>query len=262
MSLMQIEVDADNMLGRQFSELEKQNLDFAIVQASNKTAFEVRETWKRQAQRIFDRPKPLTVNAALYRKATKQKLYAEIFLRDEASKGTPPAQYLSAQVQGGDRRPKGMERLLMSAGLMPRDRFAVPGDDAPLDQYGNVGSGQVRKIISQLRAGLEAGYTSNETEQGRERRLKRQRKRGGGGSYFAVREQRGRLQPGIYERIAFAQGSAVRAIFIFTRAAVYNRRYDIFGIAEKEWNKLMPFFFERELDKAVEDSIIRGRGRR
>jgi len=259
-SLLKIEVDADDMLGRQFSALEKQNLDFAIVQASNKTAFEVRESWKRAAARIFDRPTPLTTNAALYTKATKQRLYAEIFIRDEAAKGTAPAQYLRAQVEGGPRRPKGMERLLMSAGLVPQGTFAVPGAGAPLDQYGNVGSGQVRKILSQLRAGLEAGYTSNETDEGRGRRLKRQRTRGGGGSYFVVREQRGRLRPGIYERIAFAQGSAVRSIFVFTRSAVYDRRYDIFGIAEKEWNRLMPFFFERELAKAVETSRIRGRG--
>ena len=259
MSLLKIDVDADDMLGRQFSALEKQNLDFAIVQASNKTAFEVRESWKRAASRIFDRPTPLTENAALYRKATKQKLYAEIFIRDEASKGTAPAQYLYAQVEGGTRRPKGMERLLMSAELMPRDRFAVPGNDAPLNQYGNVSSGVVRKILSQLRAGLETGYTSNETDEGRARRLKRQNKRGGGGSYFVVREQRGQLRPGIYERIAFAQGTAVRGIFMFVRSATYDRRYDIFGIAEKEWNRLMPFFFERELANAVEASVLRGR---
>ena len=259
MSLLQIEVDADDLLGRHFSALEKQNLDFAIVQASNKTAFEVREAWKRAAIRTFDRPTPLTVNAVLYRKATRQKPYAEIYLRDEASKGTPPAQYLRAQVEGGERRPKGMERLLMSAGLMPQGMFAVPGADAPLNQYGNVGSGQVRKILSQLRAGLEAGYTSNESDAGRDRRLKRQRTRGGGGSYFVVRQQRGRLRPGIYERIAFAQGSAVRSVFVFAKSAVYDRRYDIFGIAEKEWNRLMPFYFERELANAVQESILRGR---
>lgn len=260
MSVMQIEVDADDMLGRQFSDLEKKNLPFAIVQASNKTAFEVRESWKRSASKIFDRPTPLTVNAALYRKATKQKLYAEIFIRDEASKGTAPAQYLRAQVEGGDRRPKGMERLLMSADLMPRDNFAVPGNDAPRDAFGNVPSGQVRKILSQLRAGLETGYTSNETDEGRKRRLERQRTRGGGGSFFVVQKQRGQLRPGIYERIEFAQGSAVRAMFIFARKAVYDARYDIFGIAEKEWSRLMPFFFERELAKAVEESVLRGRG--
>ena len=259
-SVLQIEVDVDDVLGRQFSALEKKNLDFAIVQASNKVAFEVRESWKRAAGRIFDRPTPRTLNAALYSKATKQKPYAEIFLHDAASKGASPAKYLRAQVEGGDRRPKGMESLLMSAGLMPRDGSAVPGNDAPRDQYGNVGSGQVRKILSQLRAGQDAGKTANETDEGRGRRLKRQRKRGGGGSFFLVQKQRGRLRPGIYERIGSGQGGAVRAMFIFSRKAVYDARYDIFGIAAKEWNTLMPFYFERELANAVETSVLRGRG--
>ncbi len=74
-----------------------------------------------------------------------------------------------------------------------------------------------------------------------------------------LQKQRGQLRPGIYERIEFAQGSAVRAMFIFARKAVYDARYDIFGIAEKEWAKLMPFYFERELANAVETSVVRGR---
>jgi len=259
MSLVKIDVDADNMLGRQFSAIERQNLPFAIVQACNATAFEIRETWKRAAPRVFDRPAPLTVNAAMYRKATKQKLYAEIFLRDEAAKGNAPAKYLQAQVEGGARRPKGMERLLTSAEIMPRDMFAVAGKGAPLDQYGNVKSGQVRQIISQMRASLEAGYTSNETDEGKARRLKRQRKRGGGGSYFVVKQRRGRLLPGIYERVTFGFGSAVRSIFIFTKNASYQPRYNIFGMAQRTWNKLMPFHFNRELQKALDTSKYRGR---
>lgn len=260
MSLVKIDVDADNLLGRQFSALERQNLPFAIVQACNATAFEIRETWKRAAPRVFDRPTAMTVNAAQYKKATKQKLYAEIFLRDEAAKGNAPAKYLQAQVEGGSRRPKGMERLLMSADLMPRDMFAVAGKGAPLDQYGNIKSGQVRQIISQMRADTEMGYLSNETAVSKERRLNRQRKRKQrGGNYFLLKERRGRLRPGIYERFAFAFGSAVRSIFIFTKNASYEPRYNIFGMAQRQWDKLMPFHFNRELQKALDTSKYRGR---
>lgn len=257
---LRIQVDADEMLARQFTELERQNLPFAIVQACNATAFEIRETWKRTAPRVFDRPTPMTVNAAQYRKATKQRLYAEIFIRDEAHKGTPPSKYLLPQVEGGDRRLKGMERLLMSKGAMPQGTFAVAGKGAPLDQFGNVRSGQVRQILSQLGAGREAGYTSNESEVGRSRRLKRQRKRGGGGSFFVVKQRRGKLRPGIYERITSGFGSAVRSIFIFVTRARYRPRYDIYGLAQRQWNKLMPFHFNRELQKALQTSKFRGRG--
>ncbi len=261
MSLVRIEVDADNLLGRTFTDLERQNLPFAVVQACNATAFEIRETWKRTAPRVFDRPTSLTINAAQYKKATKQKLYAEVFLRDEAAKGTPPAKYLLPQVEGGTRRLKGVERLLQSAQVMPVGMFAVPGQGAPLDQYGNVKSGQVRQIISQLKAGDQfLGSQSNMTGASRERRLKRERKRGGGGHYFALNQSRGKLRPGIYERITTGFGSAVRSIFVFTRHVSYRPRYDIFALAQRTWDKLMPFHFSRELQKAVDTSKFRGRG--
>jgi hypothetical protein len=262
-SPISIQVDADGMLGRTFTALERENLPFAVMQATNRTAEAVREEWKRQAQRVFDRPTPLTVNAILYSKASKDRLYADVFIRDEAHKGTPPAKYLFPQVEGGSRRAKGLERLLQGRGLLAQGMFAVPGRSAPLDQYGNVRSGVVRKILSQLQAGGEQGYISNESEAGRERRLKRERglqrkKRGQVSSFFAVGKVRGRLKPGIYERTTTNFGSAVNTIFRFVRTPHYRPRYDIYAFAQRTWDKLMPFFFDRELAKALESSKYRG----
>jgi len=253
-SLVRIAVDADNMLGRQFSELERQNLGFAVMQACNATAFEIRQSWARSAGRIFDRPTTMTLRAAQYRKATRQKLYAEIYLRDEASNGTPPAKYLQAQVDGGQRRKKGFEVLLQQKGAMPAGMFAVAGKGTQLDRFGNVKAGQVSKILSQLGA-RQDGY-QNETDASRGRRRSRGRR---GGEYFALQQRRGRLVPGVYERIDTGFGSAVRSVFIFTQGARYRPRYNIFALAQREWNRLMPFFFNRELEKAMQSS---NRGRR
>lgn len=260
-SLIKIDVDADNVLARQFTALERTQLPFAVMQAVNATAFEIRQTWKRTAQRVFDRPTPLTMNAVLYQKATRQRLFATVFIRDEAHKGTPPAKYLQPQVEGGQRRLKGMERLLQGANLMPQNRYAVPGKGAPLDAYGNVKAGTVRKILSQSRAGLEAGYVSNETDAGRQRRLRRQQKRGGGGSYFVLQKQRGKLMPGIYERMQGGHGTAggLRSIFVFVTTPTYSARYNIYGLAQRQWNTLMPFYFNRELAKAMQTATVRGK---
>ncbi|NLA67365.1 MAG: hypothetical protein GX856_03805 [Gammaproteobacteria bacterium] len=259
--ILRVAVDADNMLGRQFTELERHNLPFAIVQACNATAFEIRETWKRTAPRVFDRPTRMTVNAAQYRKATRDRLYAEVFIRDEAHKGTPPSKYLFPQVEGGERTAKGMERLLMSKGAMPQGMFAVPGKGVELDAHGNVRAGQVRQILSQLGAGLESGYVSNESEASRGRRLRRQAKRGDrGGNYFVIKQKRGRLLPGVYERLVTGFGSGVRSIFVFVRSVRYRQRFDIYGLAQRQWDRLMPFHFRRELQKALESSKFRGRG--
>lgn len=273
MSILRIEVDQNNILARQFTELERKNLPFAAMQAANATAWEIRQLWARAAQRDFDRPTRLTTGAAQYRKAGQKggginkdgsfrhastgSLYAEIYIRDEAFKGTPPAKYLLPQVQGGNRRLKGMEVLLQAKGAMPQGMFAVPGQGAPLDVHGNVRSGVVRQVISQLQAGGERGYDSNETDASRKRR--KARRSNSRGDFFALKQRRGRLLPGIYERFKFGGTSVLRSIFVFVRDVRYTRRYDIFGLAERQFPKLMPFFFERELKKALESSKYRGK---
>ena len=263
-SLIKIDVDVDNMLARQFTALERTQLPFAVMQAVNATAFEIRETWKTTARRVFDRPTPLTINAVLYSKATKQKLYATIFIRDEAHKGTPPAKYLQPQVEGGQRRLKGMERLLQGANLMPQGRYAVPGKGAQLDAYGNVKAGEVRKVISQLQAAGERGYVSNETDVSRRRRHRREDRTGASRSdYFVIRQKTGPLVPGIWQRARTYSGasghSGVWLVYAFVGRTQYSPRYNIYGLAQRQWNTLMPFHFNRELAKALETSKFRGK---
>lgn len=255
MSDIKIAVDADNMLGRQFDQLERKNLPFAIMQACNATAFEIRQQWQRTSSRVFDRPSALTQKAAQYRKATKSRHFAEVYLRDEAYKGTPPAKYLLPQVEGGSRRKKGFEVLLQQKGAMPAGMFAVAGDGADLDAHGNVRPRQISQILSQM--GARQDKYQNQTEISAARRRGKRRR---GGEYFALQAARGKLRPGIYERITTAFGSAVRSIFIFTRRASYKPRYNIFGLAQRAWDKLMPFHFNRELAKAIQTSKFRGRG--
>lgn len=246
MAQIRIAVDPGDILGRQLTDLEQSQLPFAVSQAANKVAFEVRERWKRQAPRVFDRPTPLTVNAAMYRKATKAQPYAEIFIRDEAFKGTPPAKYLLAEVEGGQRRRKGFERLLQSRGILSPTQFAVMGRGAQANQFGNVPAGQITKILSQL--GAQRDRYLNQTAVSKKRR--RGKKNNRDGEYFVLTKRRGVLRPGVYERIG--RGSGVRSIFIFTTTAGYRPRYDIFGMAEDTWKKLMPFYLKRELEKAMQ----------
>ncbi|PPU75899.1 hypothetical protein XhhCFBP4925_20880 [Xanthomonas hortorum pv. hederae] len=142
---------------------------------------------------------------------------------------------------------------------MPAGTFAVAGRRATLDQYGNVPSGQIRQILSQMQAGGEQGYVSNETNESRDKRQRREaRKFGRTYSYFVLKKRRGRLLPGLYER-SNDRSRAIRSIFIFTTRATYRPRYDIFAQAQRQWDKLMPFYFNRELEKALQSSMYRVR---
>lgn len=258
-NLLSINVDPDNVLARQFTALESKNLPFAVMQAANNTAYAVQQEWKRQMPRVFDRPTPLTQNAIVYRKATKQKLAAEVLVRDEAFKGTPPSKYLQAQVTGGQRNLKGFERRLAAQGILPTGMFAVPGKGVQLDAFGNLPARLYNPILSQLGARFDP--LQNETDVSRKRRTKREAKRGDrAGSFFAVKQKRGRLLPGVYQRIATGFGKGLRSILIFVRAPVYKPRYRIFDLAERLYERQFKFQFERELAKAVQTSKFRGQG--
>jgi len=255
-SLIRAEVDVDGEFVRSMSAFEKRQVPFAAMQAINATAFETRQRWAEIMPRIFDRPTSLTLKAVLYTKATLARLFAEVFIRDEAFKGTAPAKYLRAQVEGGERRPKGIERQLNAAGLLPAGMFVVPGQGASLDAHGNLPLSQLNAIKAQI--GAHADPTSNESSVSRARRKKRQAKQGRrGGNYFALSRAHGKLAPGIYERVTTGFGSAVRSVLFFVKKVQYRKRFDIFGIARKVYDRRFPDNFKREFARAVTSTKVR-----
>jgi hypothetical protein len=260
-SLIKVSVDAGGLLGRQLSELERKQLPFATVRAINETAFQVHERWKQVMPQVFDRPTALTLKGVAYKKASLQQPTAEIFVRDEVFKGTAPAKYLQAEVSGGPRRQKRFERALQAAGLMPAGTFAVPGKGAELDAHGNLTGAQFVRILSQLRASGEQGYSANETADGRGRRHRREAGKGKKASrrsdYFAVPRAIGGLKPGVYQRIRTGFGRGVVPVLIFVRSANYRARYPVFDLAQKTFDRRFPAIFRTELDKAVRNSFAR-----
>lgn len=280
--MLRIGVDEKGLFDRELTELERSQVPFAAVQAANSVAFAIKDAWVTQAQRQFDRPTPYTMRAFYVTKATKQNPGAVVYVKDEATKGgTPPAKYLLPQAEGGRRRDKASERQMERAGILPRGQQAVPGKGLQLDPFGNVPRGLVPRILSQLQAQFDP--TSNESETSRARRRKRAAKQGTrGGEFFAIgriradektvlkaiaeerkdlnfSRKKSHLRPGIYERIQTGFGSSVKSIFIFTRPAQYKKRYDVYAYAEREFRNDWPFYFERELAKAVQTSKLRGK---
>lgn len=253
---IRIRIDDTGAFDKGLSDLERTQLPYATMQAINATAHDVHARWKQVMPQIFDRPVPLTVKAVAYQKATKSRPFADIFVRDFVSKGTPPSKYLQAQVMGGSRRHKGVERHLAGAGILPAGDYVVPGVGAKLDQYGNIPRSQLNMIKSQL--GAQGDSLANESDVSRVRRLKRFKRQGRrDGNYFAIKTQRGKLAPGVYERIATGFGSAVRSVLYFVKSVSYRRRYPIFDMAQKVYARRFPANFQKAMDAAVESAFKR-----
>src|SRR5688572_6410454 len=162
----------DKVLQAKYSDLEIRQLPFATVGAINDALFAARDAWRTQLGSVFDRPTSLTLNAVLYEKADKANLHGELFLRNEASKGTPPSRYLVNQVRGGDRREKPFEFLLRQAGVIGADEFVMPARGFPLNAQGNLPAALTRTILSDLQATRDPLGRSTAASRGKRARRK------------------------------------------------------------------------------------------
>jgi hypothetical protein len=141
-----------SVLARKFTRLEKEQIPFATALTLTYTARDMQEAVKRAMPQELDRPTRFTVAGVFIRGATKTKLEAYVFLRDEATKGTAPVKYLAPTVYGGQRRVKRFERALRARGIIGANELAVPAIGAKVDQYGNVPAGTIVQMLSNLGA--------------------------------------------------------------------------------------------------------------
>lgn len=248
---MRVDVDVEQ-LTRKLNAVEKRNLPFALSQALNRTAEQAQQA-ATAGMKVFDRPVPFTTKSVFIRRTTKAQftsgLFAEVFLRDEATKGTPPVKYLEPEVKGGSRRVKRFERALRAEGIMGPNEWAVPSRALKLNQYGNVSAGMISSILSQLEASPD--NLQNVTRRSKQR-LRKQGKR----LYFTPRPG-SKLKPGVYVRTGRRPKSGgdprdVRPVLLFVSdAPTYRPRYQFFEIVTKVYQRRFASIFHAELARAV-----------
>lgn len=117
--LMQITFDPEETIGK-IDELTKVQLPRASYLALSKSLFQTREDFKQRSQSIFTKTVPFTRNAVLYDrpKQVGNELQARIYLRDSATKGNAPADYLKPQITGGPVFPTRFQRRLRARGFL------------------------------------------------------------------------------------------------------------------------------------------------
>ncbi|GGY67937.1 hypothetical protein [Pseudoduganella albidiflava] len=215
----------------QQADASQKQVKFATRVALTRTAQKAAQAQVKEMRDIFHSPTPYTLSSMFVRPATAQRLSAEVKLKDDATKATPAAKFLAAQIDGGTRAQKRFERALQAVGAMPPGFRAVPGAGAKLDAYGNISRGQIVQILAFFQAFPEAGYKANMTAASRARLARGTRTRPGV-AYF-VGSPGDRLPLGIWQRINFAQGSAIKPVLLFVRTADYQPIYDFRFVAEK-----------------------------
>lgn len=239
----------DQMI-RDLQKVQKQ-ISFASAVALTRTAQDVMAAEKKQIDAVFDRPTPYAQNSLFLKPATKDKQEARVWIKSDTFKGTPAENFLRPQIDGGSRKQKRFERALVAAGLMPQGYYAVPGEACPLDQYGNIPSRFIVQMLSYFKAFGEQGYKANMDAKGRARFDRKASKAAGQQvTYFAVGTGQ-RLAAGIYQRVNFSSGSAIRPVLVFVKSVGYKRRFRFYETSEQVINQRYKPNMDASLSQAL-----------
>ena len=173
---------------------------------------------------------------------------------------------LTHQFGGGFRRYKPFEGALLKINLIPPGHIAVPTKNCPMDAYDNPQKGFMVQLLAYFKAFPEKGYKANMDEKGR-KRLSNKFSKGYGAQatgFFISQGKVGQseaqvakiknpnaLPAGIWQRVRFSGGSAIRPIFIFVKSPIYNKLIDFKEIATWTFDGHIKDVFTTQLKNAV-----------
>jgi hypothetical protein len=222
------------------SDLQRQQLPFAIVVALTRVAWLASAAEKAEMRRIFNQPVPWTIDSIEVMGATKADPTSRIRFKDErVSAGI----YLGPQVRGGQRRHTPFEGRLIRNGIMSRNQYAMPVAGADRDGSGNLNPGRIMKILSDL----ETVDTATAYPGARNRGARNDE------VYFATTTGGGRtshLKPGIYKRQAGQAG--ILPVFIFTTSRpAYRAIFAFDSVAQRTVDQE----FGTTLNQALADAV-------
>lgn len=246
-----IKIEGLDTVRRTLNDLEKKQLPYATALALTRTAQDVKKDLEAEIARVFDRPTPYTLNSLYVKPATKATLMAMVYLREFAGKGTPATKYMSPNIFGQDRNVKRFERALQRIGVLPAGQYVAPGEGADVDAWGNLSRGQIVQVLSYFQAFGEQGYKANMSTAGKERLLRGSRRKGTMGFSYFVARQGGHLKPGIYKRVGFSKGSAIKPIMMFVRKPAYRSIFRFYEIAQKTIDRVWRQNFRSAFQEAV-----------
>ena len=227
---------------------------FATALALNKSV-QWSETAVRKAMRgAFQQPTRYFLQSLRIKRADVRamKLQAELVFKDRGLDDSSEAMMVP-HVEGGRRKWKPMEDRLQRAGILPAGWYVVPGQAADIDANGNMSRGQISQILNVLGTYREAGYNKANAKTA-ERLAKGNAKKGVYGfAYFVNRPQGGNpnIPPGVYKRIKTAFGSSLKPVLIFVTRVTYKKRFDFYGIAQREFDARYPGEFDRAYEYAL-----------
>lgn len=160
---LSVSIKADTLATRRMYQGVQKQLPYATSVALNKTAESAQKEIVAEMPRVFAGPTPYTLRSTFVKRSSKNQaplaawvgfkgvgIVAGVGITTQEGGRTPSAIYLAPEAYSGKRIHKAFENILIRAGIMNNDEYAVPGREVKLDKYGNIPPGQFRTMLSQL----------------------------------------------------------------------------------------------------------------
>lgn len=257
----------------------ERNQRFIVMNTLNNAAFKAQRQLKADTPRYIENPTPFTVNSSQVIKATQANLTATVDYKSSLGiKGSGAGDYLKAPTYGGERRHKRFEGALKAAGLIPSGLYAVPTENAPRNQYGNVPGSYYVQMLSFLRAFSEQGFNANRSRRiakyerqktskflkqfvkgvrTKEKRIKADERKRAKAARFVVFIQ-GRngwtAASGVYERTTTLGGkrdSGLRLVFAFIPKPKYEKTFPFYEILGTSARAYFPDAFREAVQREL-----------
>ena len=149
--------------------------------------------------------------------------------------GKSPEDIVKPHVFGGKRQQKRSERRISGLGFNPGG-YTIMGSEYPKNNSGDISGARYTQMLHQL------GALSQFARQAMPKSRQKDRK---GTSYYVIR--RGDVPIAIGER----NGASTRIMLVFARNVQYQKRYDYFGVGERQVAYSLPLHFNRIVQRYI-----------
>lgn len=229
---MSTKMNADSVIAA--LEAKGRRLADVITYAANDTVQDMIVSERVEMRKVFDNPRPYTLNALYGIKATRKGnlVDAGIAFREFQSGGIPAYKYLTPHIKGGPRRLKRSEKALQSIGVLPAGTWTVQGRNFEKDQYGDIPGGQYTRMLAEL--GVQGTGLGGPKGQAKPRTR--------GDRQFFLMRRRSDDRP---FAIAEKRGDQAVIMLVFTGMPSYKPRYDFYGVARRQVQISFPKHFNR-----------------
>lgn len=210
-----------------------------VVRASlSDTVDDLHTRQSMEMRQVFNNPTPYVMRGLKKRYpggkygqgVAKAGTYFEFF-----PQGKSPEDIIKPHVFGGSRPQKRSERKLNQIGYNVGG-YTIMGSEYPKNGSGDISGARYTQMLHQL------GALSEMARQSMPKNRQKDRK---GTSYYVIK--RGGVPIAIGERT----GSSTRIMLVFAQNVQYQKKYDYFGVGEKQVAYSLPLHFNRILNRYI-----------